>query len=181
MITFFQLAFYSTYLSQIAKPSIKAIRYRSYLKNIHVFDDIQGGYPNNDSQPYPRPSERNRGSLKNSLCPSLPSLIRVADAVTPQPAFPFGHPDSCGPHNSTATGQIRFISRSMEQSCPLDMQWYGHWLVDHCRPFRSGTNFFADVTSTQPLGQYDLVTMQIYSSGIIWTIISANWPLEFES
>ena len=31
------------------------------------------------------------------------------------------------------------------------------------------------------LPQLDLVSLQIYSSGIIWTISSANWPLEFGS
>ena len=29
--------------------------------------------------------------------------------------------------------------------------------------------------------KYHLMTIQIYSSGIIWTISSANWPLEFGS
>ena len=31
------------------------------------------------------------------------------------------------------------------------------------------------------LPQLDLVTLQIYSSGIMWTISSANWSLEFGS
>ena len=33
----------------------------------------------------------------------------------------------------------------------------------------------------QDVCQYHLMTIQIYSSGIIWTISSANWPLEFGS
>ena len=61
-----------------------------------------------------------------------------------------------------------FILNSRVQKIAIEMHWF-YFVTCWSIAFKCW------------LPQLDLVTLQIYSSGIIWTISSANWSLEFGS